>query len=70
LVQHHIRGREIPNANSPNNLANICGSCHNNIHNGIVIIENRMLTSNGYQLIWHHYKEISITGNDAKPWII
>jgi len=70
LVQHHIHGRKVPNANSPANLANICASCHMNVHSGIIIIENKMLTSIGYQLIWHSHKDPSITGNDAKSWLI
>lgn len=70
LVQHHIRGRKIPNPHSESNLANICSCCHSLIHNGIIIIEDRLFTTDGYKLIWHHYKEPSLTGNDAKPWII
>jgi hypothetical protein len=40
------------------------------VHNGIIIIEDRLMTTDGKKLIWHHYKEPSLTGNDAKPWII
>lgn len=70
LEQHHIRGRNIPNANHPSNLANICPNCHTKVHNGITILECHLMTTNGYELIWHHYKEPSLTGDDAKPWII
>jgi CRISPR/Cas system-associated protein Cas10 (large subunit of type III CRISPR-Cas system) len=69
LVQHHIRGRDIPNANHSSNLANICPNCHSMVHNGIIIIEDRLMTTDGKKLIWHHYKEPSLTGNDAKPWL-
>ena len=70
LVQHHIHGRNIPNANSAANLANICPNCHNLVHNNKIIVENKMLTSIGYQLIWHYSTEQSISGIDAKPWLI
>lgn len=70
LEQHHIRGRKIANANKDFNLANICPNCHTKIHNGIVIVEDRVLTTDGYQLVWHHYKEASFTGRDAIPWQI
>lgn len=70
LVQHHIRGRKIYNCNHPSNLANICSNCHADVHHGIIVIEDRLMTCDGYQLIWHHWREQSITGNDAKPWIV
>jgi hypothetical protein len=69
LVIHHIRGRKIPNAEHISNKTNICSNCHNNVHNGIIIIEDKILTSNGYELIWHHYKEPSLTNRDAKPYL-
>ena len=65
LVQHHIRGRKIANANHPSNVANICSNCHTKVHHGIVVIENRHATTTGYILVWHYYKDKSITGNDA-----
>ena len=70
LEQHHIRGRKIPNPNHPNNISNLCANCHKKIHNGIIVLEGHMMTTDGYQLIWHHYKEPSLTGNDAKPWTV
>lgn len=69
LVEHHIRGRKKPNANHSTNLAYVCGSCHNNIHFGILIVENKHLTSSGYTLVWHYYKDASLTGDDAVPHI-
>lgn len=65
LVQHHIRGRNIPNPNSKSNLCNICSNCHLKVHSGLIIIEDRLLTTDGYDLIWHYKNEESITGNDA-----
>ncbi len=70
LEQHHIRGRNIPDPHNSNNLTNICAECHNKVHHGIIIIEDKMMTTEGLKLIWHHYKEPSLTGDDAKPWII
>lgn len=70
LQQHHIRGRKIINANHPCNLANICSNCHADVHHGIIVIEDRLLTTEGYKLIWHHWKDDSFTGNDAKPWLL
>jgi hypothetical protein len=70
LVQHHIRGRKIPNCNHKSNIANICSNCHNKVHNGIIIIEDYILTDLGYELVWHYFNEESKTGNDAKPWLI
>lgn len=70
LEQHHIRGRQIFNPNHPSNLANICSNCHTKVHHGIIVIENRLLTTNGYKLIWHYYKDDSFTGDDAKPHLM
>ena len=65
LVQHHIRGRDVNRANEHDNLINICSNCHTLIHRGEIIIENRVLTTQGYMVLWHNKHEQSITGNDA-----
>ena len=65
LVQHHIRGREIPQANHPSNLANICSNCHVSVHHGDIIIEKKFQTTNGLLLIWHYKHEQSVTNQDA-----
>ena len=70
LEQHHIRGRNIRNADSPSNLANICANCHNKVHRGKIIIENRLNSTSGFILFWHYSNEDSFTGNDAKPYLI
>ena len=69
LEQHHIRGRKIPNANCEYNLANICANCHKKVHRGVVIIEDRLMTTNGPELIWHYNKDCGLTGNDATPYV-
>lgn len=68
LVEHHIRGRKITDPNHPSNLMYVCSNCHNYIHHGVIVIENKHLTSNGYTIIWHHRDSESITGDDAKTY--
>lgn len=68
LVEHHIRGRNIPNPNSPSNLANICSNCHRLVHTGNIIIENRLRSTSGFQLLWHTKDDPSFTGNDAEVY--
>jgi len=68
LVQHHIQGRKIKNANHKSNLTNICSNCHLKVHKGDIIIEKRVMSSMGEILLWHYKKESSITGEDAKPY--
>ena len=70
LIEHHIRGRKINKPNHFSNLSYICPICHNLIHHGKIIVENKSLTTEGYKLIWHREGEESITGNDAKPFLI
>ena len=65
LVQHHISGRKINRANKSNNLANVCSNCHLKIHKGEIIIEKRVLSTNGYILLWHKKGDDSITGEDS-----
>ena len=66
LVQHHIEGRDIPNADSNTNLINICSNCHLLIHRGDIIIEKKCMTTAGYQLLWHYVAEESVTQMDSK----
>jgi uncharacterized protein YlaI len=70
LVEHHIEGRNIPNANHPSNLAYICPNDHQRIHEGLIVIERYVRTSGGLELLWHEASEESFTGEDAKPYII
>lgn len=69
LIQHHIEGREIKNANSHKNLANICSNCHLKIHKGEIIIEKRAMTTEGNILLWHNKTESSITGDDSNIYL-
>ena len=70
LQTHHIRGRDIPNANSKSNLVDICSCCHTSIHMGKMVIEGYIMTDGGYKLAWHYKDEESLTGDDAIPHII
>ena len=70
LVTHHIEGRDIPNANHPSNLVNICPNCHNLIHEGIIVIEGWFQTTHGMSLLHRTKEEESFTGDSKVPYII
>ena len=70
LVEHHIRGRNIPNFNSNSNLAYVCPNCHQKIHYGIIVLEGYFMTTSGVELFWHYYKDESFTGENIKPHLI
>jgi len=70
LVEHHIEGREVRNANNNSNIANICPNCHYQIHLGLIIIEGKFLTSDGYEIIFHRKDQKSITGEEKKSHLI
>lgn len=70
LVEHHIEGRNIPNANNPSNLAYICANDHQKIHEGLIIIEKWAMTTKGKELIWHNVGDANFTGVEAKPYRI
>ena len=70
LHTHHIEGRDVPNANHPSNLVDICANCHNDIHWGNIIVERWVMTSNGLELFWHKKGEESFSGDVAVPHII
>ena len=69
LNDHHIRGRDIPNPDHPDNIGPICGSCHDEVHAGLVIIEKWVQTTRGRELFWHKKGEESFTGDDAVPYL-
>lgn len=70
LVEHHIEGRDIPDANHPSNLADICPNCHTKVHLGKVIIEGWIQTTDGKELFWHLANEESFSGKNAQPYIM
>lgn len=70
LIIHHILGRKIRNHNHPSNIANLCSNCHRKCHEGLIIIEGWLKTSNGLQLFWHSVEEESFSGMNSKTYII
>ena len=70
LVEHHIEGRDIPNATNASNLCYICSNCHVKVHYGLIIIEGHFQTSNGWELLWHEANKESFTGKNAKTHLI
>jgi hypothetical protein len=70
LQIHHINGRDIINPNHSSNLANICPNCHNEIHNGKIIIEGWFMTTEGKKLFWHYFNEEGFTGTESTPPLI
>jgi uncharacterized membrane protein len=67
LVEHHINGRNIRNSEAPANKVNICSNCHRLIHEGLIIIEGWVYTSQGLKLFWHNKGEESFTGKTSTP---
>lgn len=70
LVEHHIQGREIPNANHSSNLTSLCENCHRLTHEGEIVIEKWVMTTDGLQLLWHKKGEQSFSGDNANPYLI
>jgi len=70
LVEHHINGRKISDAEKWWNKAHICDNCHKLVHSGKIIIEKWCSTTNGKELLWHCAGEESKTGEEAKTYII
>jgi len=66
LVEHHIRGRKIPNPNRKSNLCNVCSNCHYKIHKGAIIIEDWISTTEGRKLYWHLNDQESFSGQNAE----
>ena len=57
LVEHHIGGREIRNAEAPWNKAWICATDHDAVHAGEKILEGWFRTTAGRELVWHRKGE-------------
>lgn len=56
LEEHHVIPRNDPRSHNNNsNLAVLCGSCHNLIHTGEIIVLG-VYQSTGGRLIMHHRK--------------
>ena len=70
LVDHHLSGRKIHNAQRRFNRSDICNNCHFKIHSNLIILEGWFMTTDGWKLLWHSADEESITGQSATPHII
>lgn len=70
LVEHHIHGRNIHNAEAPWNKVYICNNCHDKIHRGVIIVEDWIMTTSGKELSWRYENEEGLTGTDAKVHLI
>lgn len=66
LDTHHIEGREIPNADHPSNLVDLCPNCHRKVHCADIIIEQWVMTFDGKELIWRTKDGESFTGYDSE----
>lgn len=55
--------------NDKANKCYICAYHHVEIHKGNLVIEGNFYTSEGYQLIYHHKGEESITGSAPEVFV-
>ena len=69
LCEHHIHGRKILGKNKLWNRCYICSACHDFIHNGDIILEGWVGTSNGKKLMWRNKDEDKIALDGATPYI-
>lgn len=71
LVEHHIHGRQIPNANASWNRVWLCVGCHEDIHTNPpkIIIEGWVSTSEGKILAWRKNGESQNCLEGAKPYL-
>ena len=73
LDLHHMRGRDIPNPDSPHNTVSLCKICHSHCHieskegYRLIVIEGWFNSTTGRELIWRHGNEESITGQECIP---
>lgn len=70
LCEHHILGRKIPKSNHPSNLTSLCSNCHRLVHEGEIIIEQWVKTTNGIELLWHKKGDTSFSGRDSSTYLI
>ena len=70
LVEHHLAGRDIPDAEKPWNKCNICPDDHAEVHYGRIVIEGWVMTTEGKKLLWHKVGEKGLTGMESNPYVI
>ncbi|MFA7709168.1 MAG: hypothetical protein WCX82_03465 [archaeon] len=47
LITHHLNGRRVEHYNQSNNISSICGTCHDKVHTGEIVIEGWIDTTMG-----------------------
>lgn len=72
---HHIQSKSKNGSNQLHNICELCPNCHRLVHEGIIILEGRFLTSdckNGNtELIWRYNNCQSITEvNDPEVYLL
>jgi len=60
LDEHHIVSVSEGGTNELSNKAHICPNCHRRVHMGMIILEGRFLTTDGYKLLYHWENESNI----------
>lgn len=70
LCEHHINGRDIPNYSKEWNLCHICSNCHRLVHEGIIVIEGWIITSDGKKLFHHQKDQPAFSGSNSETYII
>jgi hypothetical protein len=54
LERHHIRGRKVKDYNKPWNVVYLSPNSHTLVHEGKIIIERWIMTTEGKELIWRN----------------
>ena len=70
LQAHHINGRDVPKYNQDWNVANLCASCHYNVHMGAINISGWFDTTNGRELIYNNVNEVPIVDSVTNIHVI
>jgi len=68
--KHHIVSKSLGGSNLKHNITYICPNCHRKVHTGMIVLEGKFLTDYGYQLIWHHNEDESITNYTPDCYIM
>lgn len=73
IKKHHIHSKSLGGSDKPYNIAHLCSECHDNVHNGLIIIEGHFSSLNKDKpiiLLWRHFNEESISGlSDPEVWL-
>jgi hypothetical protein len=70
LEKHHITSRCYGGSNKRENLCVLCAVCHTETHRGNLILETKTFSLSGHILVWHKKGEESITGVEAKCYLM